>query len=395
MVDSLPKAMVGIVTYIHTMNYGSILQAFALQEAVKKLGYKPVFIDHLDMSNSRSAKERVLHVLSSLIWAIRAPQMTLKLRTKSGHARTQSEEKSDAFSRFESENFSFFQGDYSKAKDISAFICGSDQVWSLSVPGLHRVFFLRFANRNERIAYAASFGTEIVPSCNKLRLARWLSDFDFISVREQSGVTIVRELTGKEVPQVLDPVLLVGKEFWKAEINGDIIVNRSHWDNEYILVYMLSDSEEAVDYLSHEADARGIPLLWIDTGVEQPNTAELVCPNPLEFVSLIYGAKLVATDSFHGLAFSLLFNKNFILINRRYETNSGQSTRVDSLLNLVSLPLGSPNEMIRLDSSNIEWGVVNQRLDSARSVSVSFLARALAEVCKNPGYGENNGEVCA
>ena len=191
-------ARVGIVTYIRSANYGSALQAFALQEHVASLGYDACLVDWLDPTNHRNKIERIRHIASQLLWTIRAPRASLSLRLNTGYSHMQSQEKREAFSAFEQRCLRYSSGDYARPGVFDAFICGSDQVWSLSMPGLHRTFFLRFAQESRRISYAPSFGTDVVPRHNRRILARYLNGMAHISVREHSGVHIVKEATGRE-----------------------------------------------------------------------------------------------------------------------------------------------------------------------------------------------------
>ena len=377
---------VGILTYIHNVNYGSALQAFALQKAVESLGYYAEVVDFQDTSSTGNARERRRRLVSGFFSALRAPRVTLRLREASGHARVQSKEKQAAFLRFEQENIRYSQGDFTEGDAYDALICGSDQVWSLSVPGLNRTFFLRFAPAEKRIAYAPSFGCDSVPPYNKRRLALWLSGFAHISVREKSGVHIVEALTGLKPECVLDPVLLMGRDFWNHTVKR-IEADVDGCSQTYALGYFLSDNDPAVEQVGRLSQESGVGLLWVDTGVSAPKGATLVCPGPLEFVALLRDAAWVATDSFHGLAFSLIFSKDFYLFNRAYEGNVQQSTRIDSILEIVGSSQGAREEVLRLDSSTISWEMVDAKLQEERELSARYLSNALNDVCSKHRCG--------
>lgn len=375
------KARIGIVTYIKSANYGSALQAFALQEHIASLEYDACLIDWLDLANCRNRTERMRHIVSQLFWTVRAPHASFALRMNTGHSRTQSQEKREAFLAFEQQHLRFSSGDYALPGAFDAFVCGSDQVWSLSIPGLHRTFFLQFAQASKRISYAPSFGADKVPRHNRRILARYLNGMAHISVRERSGVRIVKEATGRDVPCVLDPVLLVGRDFWMRQITQ---ISKAI-EPPYIVVYLLSDNDPAVEYAQQQAAAMSLRLVWIESGVRAPEKAEVVTPDPLEFVSLIAGATNVVTDSFHGLAFSLLLNKPFAVINRAYESNSAQSTRIQSLLELTVGEDGAVDDLVRYqtgEDSGFDWQKVNASLEREQEKSHRYLASALEDVCK-------------
>lgn len=378
------KGRVGIVTYIRSANYGSALQAFALQECVSLMGYDSYLIDWLDLSSWRNRAERYMHIASQLLWTIKAPRSSLRLRLHTGHSHAQTKEKRQAFALFEKRCLRIMGGDYAQPGAFNAFICGSDQVWSLSMPGLHRTFFLRFAPPAKRIAYAPSFGADSVPPYNRKILSRYLGGMTYISVRERSGVQIVKEATGRDVPCVLDPVLLAGEEFWRNRTAQPIIDVRE----PYVLAYLLSDNEPACEHIKKYAESRGARLVWVESGVPAPDGAEVVTPGPMEFVSLVAGASGVATDSFHGLAFSLLFRRPFMLFNRVYESNSAQGTRMESLLELALGQKGSAGGLVSIqldDEADAIWQLVGSRLERERAKSGQYLASALEDVCKRRG----------
>lgn len=375
------KSHVGIVTYIKSANYGSALQAFALQEHISSLGYDVCLIDWLDLSNRRNKIERLRHIASQLLWTIRFPRASLGLRLNTGHSHTQTQEKRAAFSAFEQQHLRFSSGDYALPGAFDAFVCGSDQIWSLSMPGLHRTFFLRFTQASKRISYAPSFGADVVPRHNRKILARYLKGMAYISVREQSGVRIVKEAIGRNVPCVLDPVLLVGKEFWHKQIVQVPMAVKP----PYVVAYFLSDNAPAVEYAKQQAAESSSRLIWIESGVPAPEEAETATPDPIEFVSLIAGADKVVTDSFHGLAFSLLLNRPFAIINRAYETNSAQGTRIQSLLELTIDQDGETDALVRYQvdkGSGFDWCGVNSSLEKEQEKSRRYLASALENVCK-------------
>ena len=374
---------VGIVTYIHNANYGSILQCYALQEFVRVLGYEVEVIDYLDTAPKGNSRERRMRMLFGLLGAIRSPKVAFRLRARSGHARSQSEKKQRAFREFEQKHVAFSRCDYTLPHAYDAFICGSDQVWNLTAPGLNRTFFLRFAEKEKRISYAPSFGSDVVPSYNDRLLRKWLRGFKYLSVRERSGIKIVEEYCGVTPEWVLDPALLVGEDFWNEAIDTAKCALRPNEPlNGFVVGYLLSDSERAAECIVDYAKEKNLQLLWIDTGVIPPASAQMVTPSPIEFVRLIRDAECVATDSFHGLAFSLMFNRRFLLFNRMYEGNARQSTRIDSLLSVVGAAFGDPNGVLRVDSNNgVDWRKTNQRLAIERTKSRAYLENSLENAC--------------
>jgi hypothetical protein len=170
---------VGIITVYSGYNYGSALQVFALSRFVTSLGYKGVVIDYLDMSQSHNRLLRLLTLKNRLFTCIKRPVLfstvinARKKRTRvSDLVPTFLKEK---FVEFREKYLCLYREDYrTKASPFLAFICGSDQIWHSNSPGLGEVNFLRFADKQKRIAYAPSFGRDTVPDYNRKRLAKCL-----------------------------------------------------------------------------------------------------------------------------------------------------------------------------------------------------------------------------
>lgn len=326
---------IGICTYYHNYNYGSYLQSYALLRAIEKLGYEAYLIDFNDLSKDWN---RLLHkrtIINRLKCLLVNPQLlvaTFRARKIKQEQTVCSEEQSQKFDIFAKEKLRFFKDDYTIA-EFKTFIVGSDQVWKLSLPGLHYVFFLRFTSKSKRISYAASIGADEIPSYNRKLLKKYLNGFNSISVREVKSVTLLTELDSNLVIRnVLDPVLLVGKEFWENEIPK---INISG----YILLYFLDSFDNNIDgvnnIISQYPDSK---ILLVNTGIRAIHIPgiQIINPSPLEFVRFILNSKAVLTDSFHGTAFSILFSKEFYTFPRSYKIYSGQKDRLASILGIFS-----------------------------------------------------------
>lgn len=358
---------IGIVTYIKNYNYGSALQAYALQEAIAGRGYDSRLIDYLDMGKPWNVRVQRRVVLNRLMGALHAPSAALKLERAKGGA-VPSKEKRERFDVFYGENIKYSVDDYTEKSAYDAIVCGSDQVWSLAVPGLNWRFFLRFTSAGKRVAYAPSFGTSIVPRWNRRLLEKYLREFAYVSVRELSGARIARDAAGLDVPVVLDPVLLVGKSFWESVA--------PHQEGDYIACYFLSDEVGAIGRVKALSRALGLPVLWFGDRAPAGEVPQTV--GPLDFVSALSGASYVCTDSFHGAAFSLLFGKDFSVFDRNYEHNRGQSTRIDSLFELC----GVKTEKVENRRDVVSWdrAAVEKRLGRLRDESERFLFGSLKAV---------------
>lgn len=326
---------IGICTYYNNYNYGSYLQSYALQSVLEGMGYHAVLIDFNDLSQPWNKRLHYKTILSRLKCILLNPKLifeTLRVRKIKKEQISCSEEQRKKFNKFSKEKLNFYIGDFTQS-NIKAFIVGSDQVWKLTLPGLHYVFFLRFTIKRKRISYAASIGTNIIPFYNKKLLNKYLDGFNSISVRESKSVKLLSDLNpGLNVVHVLDPVLLIGKSFW-ANIVPKIDIS------EYIILYFLDPVEQNIDLIERiisQNHAHQIVLINSGFEINLNCNVQILNPSPLEFVGLIMNSRAVLTDSFHGTAFSILFGKEFYTFPRNYKIYSGQSDRLISILEMFS-----------------------------------------------------------
>ena len=327
---------IGICTFYNNNNYGSYLQSYALLNKVRSLGYDAYIIDFKDYSKSWNRRIRNITILNRLKCIIGHPMLlleTVKARFVSKASTKCSPNLAHKFTDFSNRHLSFYSGDYTDGS-FHAFIAGSDQVWKITLPGLHYVFFLQFCCTEKRISYAASLGSDKIPNFNRKVLCRYLKSFKAISVREDSAIELLNSL-GLKLPlvQVLDPVLLVGEKFWLKAINPEPITTG------YVFLYFLDPLNDNVHILNRIlARYSHCKILMIDTGVRLNDVVGIkyIEPTPLEFVSLIKNSDVVVTDSFHGTAFSLLFTKEFYVIPRNYSIYPGQRDRLLSLLRMFN-----------------------------------------------------------
>ncbi|WP_041139759.1 polysaccharide pyruvyl transferase family protein [Beduini massiliensis] len=374
---------IGIVTYYKIYNFGSILQAYALSEKINSFGYTAEIIDYLDNEQECYKRIKALTYKNRLLTSLKSPFLLYQtIMTKIKGEKFVSNIDSDLKKKFDK-----FSEDYLKLSktDIlldknyfDGFICGSDQVWQLSAPGLHELYYLRFTDKNKRIAYAPSFGSETIPWYNKKRLKKYLSEFKALSVREDTGVKIIEKILGEKVLQVLDPVLLMEQDFWNSMIHEDNII-----DHDYIIGYFIGDISNYIDTIKIIETKLNCRIILINSGKKQNLKRETISPDPIQFMTLIANAKYVLTDSLHGTEFSIVFKKDFIVFERNYITVAEQKTRLLSLLNLLNLESQylTKNENKLVDKiKHIDFSKVDLILDKQRGVSNKYLFNTLDEL---------------
>lgn len=337
---------IGIVT-INSYNLGNRLQNFALQEVLKKCGYKPITI----------VREQRRLELKDII-----KRKICSLRGRS---------KYDNFCKFDSRiswsKFSIEEliADPLKIQYFDYFVAGSDQVWNVTFPFVSDIDFLSFAPNEKKISYAASFGISDVPDDYKEMVSKNLLGFKAISVREKIGVDIVSNLIRRNAQLVLDPTLLLKESEWSK------IERRPHGltTDDYIFSYFLGANNN-LEYICQLGKCLGADI--IENCIFDKRFS-LDSIGPAEFIYLIHHARLVVTDSFHSIAFSILFHTPFIV----YERNTNEknmSSRIETLLQTFKLEQCRERAPLTINElRNLDFSFVDDILERKRWEAIQFL----------------------
>ena len=318
---------IGIITMHKVLNCGSALQAFALQRKLCEMGYESEIIDYKyeDKSRSQTPMGSVAGFIRELLFGF--PVLRMKRK----------------FGAFFKRNLVLSKESYDRESIVKnpplydLYIAGSDQVWNPRFIGDDVNFLLAFAPPEaKRISYASSIAGSAIDGGVKELYSRYLSRFQAISVRERSGVEIIKGLTGKDARVCCDPTLLLGRESW------DKLAARSKYKagDEYILVYALSYMYDPfpqiygiVDKVQRELGQKVVFLQGRAKDVFRPGSKLIKSAGPADFAFLFKHAGFVITTSFHGAAFALIYDKPLIGV---VDSRSGADSRIQSLLESVS-----------------------------------------------------------
>ena len=317
---------IGILTFLHNQNFGSSLQAYALQRVIGEMGY---VCEHIDYQPS--GKEKLVNLLSSgNHWELVAEGIRKRLVRRS---HPEAREKSRAIPAFYERRMKLSprcadREDLKRqSEEYDILIAGSDQIWN--PVWLNPAYFLRFAPEGIRkVAYAPSLGVRTLPGEAKARKIRsWVSDFSAISIREEEGAVLMEKITGSRPTVMPDPVLLLSQEEWAgvaAAITGEA---------PYLLCYFIGENGgywDAVRKLQDERHLRAVVLPVTQESFQQ-GFPLLDGAGPEEFLGAVRGAEMICTDSFHCLAFSRIFGKECRIIRRdREEDPNSKNSRIDS-----------------------------------------------------------------
>jgi hypothetical protein len=366
---------IGIVSYYRNINYGSALQACAMQMAIRKLGYD---CEHIRCFIGRNRKQKILALLKN-------PFLIIKNRItwyckKVAFLRCST--KYNKFKQFvcdnikESEVF-YKKNDLSQTSSIyDAFVCGSDQIWAPNQ--FNEWFYIDFiSDKYKKIAYAPSIGLPCIPDTLKTKMASLIRDIGYLSIREQEGAQIVYELTGLNIPVVLDPTLLINKEEWLAKIK----VSKAPKE-PYILSLFLGENPQHRKVVENYGRKKGYKIVTLPFRKLDFKWGDIIKSDagPLEFIDLVNNAAMVFSDSFHGAAFALNLNRPFGVFMRFSDDHPiCQNSRIRNLLNLFSLQTRLVCDAESLDAMdvNIDYQSVNEKLDIERVKSMDYLKNAL------------------
>ena len=209
------------------------------------------------------------------------------------------------------------------------FVVGSDQIWNPNYTYNKSTIYLRFAKKKKRVAIAASFGIEKLPKEQEALIKKYLNEFKYVSVREESGSKIVESITGQKCDVILDPTLLVDSCCWEELVKH----SQEKLPESYILTYFLGDIlEQNKEFIMKFAKKNNFQII----NMNNENEEHVFSWSPETFVKAIKNCQYFFTDSFHGCVFSIIFKKQF-LVFKRIGTDTNIFGRIETLLGSVGL----------------------------------------------------------
>lgn len=361
---------IGIMTFLHNDNYGSTLQAWALQKTVNELGYQA---EHIDYKPSKTEK------LLNLLRSGNSPKLVLegmqKRAVKAGNAGARS--KSASFAAFYQHKMALSPVCAShralkrQAKEYDLLLSGSDQIWS--PVWLNPAYFLDFAGRKPRMAYAASLGVSQMPNQRKARrMAGLIRSYSSVSVREWEGAKLLEPMLGRLPAVMPDPVCLQPREAWQS------LALRPGRKHPYLLCYFIGDDPSYWERVERYASKTGLRVKVIpvtENAYRQPyQLADGLSPQ--EWLGWLDEAAYICTDSFHGAVFASILQRPFSVF-RRYRENDPESknSRIDNLMRELGLDA---------DYDEIPWEQVSARLSAMRQRGMDWLETNLSRGLDGP-----------
>jgi ferredoxin len=380
----------GLITY-YNYNYGSLLQCYATQRVIEGMGIKCVLL---------TAKSRKIDR-----WAIKgrfvmgaAPRcFRYPLRIPAFYKLWRASRRASlvdmpvdclrAMDDFIRENIASLAVTWGGKRNIArsaeyrVFLSGSDQIWNGDAFVVNEDHFLRFAPLHKRVAWAPSFGTASVAPYNARRYHKYIREYAKLSVREEKGVDIIKNLTGREAQWVLDPVLILTGDEWRSLIPPAMAEGES---DPYLFLYFINrPTNLALDAITEAQRSFGCRVLAFGNRFDEfqwISRLEYGGSSPWRYLVLIDRARMVFTDSFHAVAFSLTFHRPFWVFRRNYAHDSDQTSRIDSILDLCGLPQRFISKPRALNlEEKIDFTAVDEALARRRDISLHYLQDALGK----------------
>lgn len=371
-------------------DYGGMLQAFATQRYLEKQGIESDAINFDNVKgdiSKRKWKYFLSNIMDVSIVKEKSRLIEKKVRQKTNaRLKAQMAERDDAFDKFCTSHFKVSRpfaswNDMADAsqKEYDAVIVGSDQLW-LPSNVMADYYTLNWVPENvKKIAYATSFGIGHIPQKYKEVYRKYLTRIDYLSARETSGQEIINDLTGRNVPLVNDPALLLDANGWNEVIDDKPIVK-----DKYVFCYFMGDNPEQREFVKRLAKEKGlkiVALLHLDQFIETDEHYADYTPwniSPADFVNLVKYAEYVCTDSFHGTVFSIIYSRNFFTFKRfNKKASLSTNTRITSLLTRGGL-MDRLVENVEERPENInDWSIIQECVSEFRNDSGSWFIESI------------------
>lgn len=386
---------IGIITMAGGENFGAQLQNYAVMKTYESLGFEAVTIPDKTSGGVRkhygntkfTSKLKPSYMLEVLKVRTRTkfclknqrdrliPNIINKKKNDRQFA-VSAKARSKVFREFFEEhikhtNYSISENNIpeDKLNEFDFFSAGSDQIWNPTYPSTSHVKFLYFADNTKKLTFAPSFGISELPSYVKEPYAKWLKEIPMISVREQRGAEIIKELTGKDATVICDPTLTVHRSDWESiEKSPDFAE-----DSPYALTYFLgNETNKYRRFVEKVAKSRKLKVINL-FDIREP---EFYSAGPAEFIYLIHHADAVFTDSFHAAVFSIIFKRNFAVFDR-VENGASMGSRLKTLLETFSLSDRKYGIISEQDFFTTDFSNTDDKINELRSQAIEFLRNSI------------------
>ena len=360
------------VTWITYKNFGTFLQAYALQQFILSLGYENNIIDDKVIVSKKDNFIARIKKKLLIIFSKKCRKYYCNLQ-ESG-LKYEQFKKRQLIIDTDLPNYDILN------KKYDVFICGSDQIWYpfFLENDSQDYYFASFSNK-KKIAYAPSIGVKSMPEYLKTKMNKLVSQFSYISAREIEGCKILGDIVNKEVTHVVDPTLLLNSSQWANLLSPTCI------KAGYILLYLLTYNRKYIEVAFGFARQHKLPIKIFFTQKEYYTIPceKIYGAGPIEFLNQIKNAEYMLTDSFHGSIFSYIFKTQFVTFKRfKDDSELSQNSRVENLLSELGLSqyLIGEDDCSRINRlEKIDFELAEQHINPLIGKSKSYLINALKD----------------
>ena len=356
---------IGIITFHCSNNYGAVLQSYGLQEYIKKMGHEAYIINYTPKYKLK------LYAKSSIrYWLSRNPYKCIKRLITEIRIRQIRIDRWNAFQNFRNNHLNLYP--YNKTsdyKEFDAILLGSDQIWNTDLTGgSFDDIFWGEGIKCKTISYAASSRKQDYSEEEKDIIKSYLHELTAVSVREETFKDYLQSFCRQDISVVLDPSLLAGCEIYKR-------ISKKNKKKNYLLVYEISRNKTTQEIAREIARENNLQIVELLNSPISPESTLDQTASPEEFIGYVENASFVVTTSFHGLAFSFLFQRDFYVVKQ----NTDADHRLISFLKQVGLEnrLVSSIDNIKKDNK-IDYFDPSIRYNQKQKYSHDFLMKSLS-----------------
>ena len=377
--NNLNKKKIGIITFHNSYNCGSMLQAYALQQAINRVTGRESEI--IDFSNEGQQKLYSVHQPNNSVKNIIKNIILLPWFKRIS-------KNYESYETFKKDNFQLSNQQFHVNTELSdenydIVVAGSDQIWNITIDDSDDAYFLPWVKNGKKVAYAPSFGAKDIAkfSNDSNKYANFLRSFSHLSIRERNGLEWLQNLTGKKAELLIDPTLLLSQEDY-----ANIESHSLKLPSKYIFYYSPGYNIE-INQLVHKISKKySLPVIAFNTktfyvkGMQFSGFKLPEIENPSTYLQLIKNAEMIITTSFHGTVFSTVYRKKFWTVKNG--GMFGDDDRVKTLMHLLDLE----DRMIPIEFDD-QFNYMKEKdykryeslLDKEQSLAFNYLQNALKD----------------
>lgn len=347
----------GIITFHRAVNYGAVLQTYALTKYLNDSGFAAEVIDYRD---NRVDNEYKLFPKRSSIKRIIKDIIYFPIKKN----------KNKKFEEFRQSKIKISSQKYNNKtlidseKEYDYFITGSDQVFNYKLTDFDKNYFLDFIkDNNKKISYAASLGMDKIPDDKEKEYKRLLSGFSKISIREQQNKEMVENLTNKKVEVNIDPTFLIAKDEWQK-------LAKKPKEENYILIFVMQRNKSIFEFAEKLSNETNCKIIYIANDYKRIVRGKYKYNlSPEEWLGYFKYAKYIVTNSFHGLAFSILFEKNFYIELQKEPATA--NARLNNILEKFKLE-NRKVENGKYEKKEIDWSCARAEIEKEKAKTFEY-----------------------